>query len=95
MRSNLHLIAADIARRIPEMAKDSPVNNAAVIEQLLRDLANEDMLLHSILRSDLAVVLGVSLPERSRLGNNLLRDGVYELKEKLAAAYAPRPMTDE
>lgn len=94
MTNNIHLIAAEIARRIPEMAKDSPVNNAAVIEQLLRDLANEDMLLHSILRADIAVALGTSLPERTRQGNNLLRDGVYELKEKLAMAYAPRPMTE-
>lgn len=33
---NLSLLAADIARRIPEMAKDSTVNNEAVILNLLK-----------------------------------------------------------
>lgn len=31
----LHTIAADIAQRIPEMAKDSVVNNAELIERLI------------------------------------------------------------
>ncbi len=34
---NIPLIAADIARRIPEMAKDSVVNNEAVIRRMLED----------------------------------------------------------
>lgn len=32
---NTTLAAADIARRIPEMAKDSTVNNEAVIQNIL------------------------------------------------------------
>lgn len=34
---NIPLLAADIARRIPEMAKDSTINNEAVIAKLLQD----------------------------------------------------------
>lgn len=33
---NIHVIAAEIARRIPDMAKDSPTNNETVILNLLR-----------------------------------------------------------
>lgn len=32
---NITLAAADIARRIPEMAKDSAVNNEGVIQRIL------------------------------------------------------------
>lgn len=32
---NIPQVAADIAARIPEMAKDSPINNAHLIGQLL------------------------------------------------------------
>lgn len=39
---NIHLIAADLARRIPEMAKDSPINNATVIENLLREQIRQE-----------------------------------------------------
>lgn len=34
---NIPLLAADIARRIPEMAKDSTINNEALITKLLTD----------------------------------------------------------
>lgn len=34
---NIPLLAADIARRIPEMAKDSTVKNEALITRLLTD----------------------------------------------------------
>lgn len=36
MNANLPLLAADIARRVPEMARDSATNNAECIERLLR-----------------------------------------------------------
>ncbi len=34
----IHTVAAEIARRIPEMAKDSPMNNTEVIERMLKEL---------------------------------------------------------
>jgi len=34
---NIHLLAADIADRIPEMAKDSKMNNTVIIENMIRD----------------------------------------------------------
>ena len=34
---NIPFLAAELARRIPEMAKDSIINNEAVITKLLRD----------------------------------------------------------
>ncbi len=35
----LHTVAAEIARRIPEMAQDSPINNAEVIERMFQELS--------------------------------------------------------
>lgn len=37
---NLHSIAADIAIRVPEMARDSRSNNAETIEGLIKPLWN-------------------------------------------------------
>jgi len=34
---NIHSLAADIADRIPEMAKDSKMNNTVIIENMIRD----------------------------------------------------------
>ena len=34
----IHNLAADIAHRIPEMARDSAMNNAEVIESMLKPL---------------------------------------------------------
>jgi len=42
MTSNPELIAAEIARRIPEMVIDSPINNAEVIKNLMRPLIQPD-----------------------------------------------------
>lgn len=47
---NIPLLAADIARRIPEMAKDSVVNNEAVIAKLLQDEEKRTK------RADIAVI---------------------------------------
>lgn len=75
---NIHTIAAEIARRIPEMVKDSPINNADCIANLLKPF-DDEVLLHSFLRHDLAVIVGSSLPERNRLGNNSLVNKVYQI----------------
>ncbi len=37
MTDNITLVAADIARRVPEMAKDSALNNALLVEGILRE----------------------------------------------------------
>ena len=34
---NIHSLAADIADRIPEMAKDSKMNNTVIIENMIRN----------------------------------------------------------
>lgn len=34
---NIQSVAADIARRVPDMAKDTPLNNASVIAGMLCD----------------------------------------------------------
>jgi hypothetical protein len=34
---NLDLLSADIARRVPAMAKDSPTNNAELIKGIIRE----------------------------------------------------------
>lgn len=34
---NIEALASDIARRIPEMAQDNPINNANVIERMIRE----------------------------------------------------------
>ena len=47
---NISLLAADIASRIPEMAKDSIVNN----ESLVRNLIQEEM--NRSKRKDIAVI---------------------------------------
>ncbi len=47
---NISLLAADIARRIPEMAKDSVVNNEALITRLLTDEEKRTK------RADIAVI---------------------------------------
>lgn len=49
---NISLLAADIARRIPEMAKDSTVNNEALITRLLTDEEKRTK------RRDIAVIEG-------------------------------------
>ncbi len=41
----IHTVAAEIARRIPEMAKDSPMNNTEVIERMLKELLQQHELL--------------------------------------------------
>lgn len=38
MNGNLPIVAAEIARRLPEMARDSAINNADCIERILRAL---------------------------------------------------------
>lgn len=37
---NISLLAAEIARRVPDMAQDCATNNAQVIEQLIREEQN-------------------------------------------------------
>jgi hypothetical protein len=38
---NLHILAADIASRIPEMQRDCATNNAALIERMIRQHMGE------------------------------------------------------
>jgi hypothetical protein len=39
--TNLHILAADIASRIPEMQRDCATNNAALIERMIREHVGE------------------------------------------------------
>lgn len=68
---NIPIVAAEIARRIPEMAKDSPINNATVIENIIADqmaqTERQCVWKEGILDDDWKTACGGAIPKFTRV----------------------------
>lgn len=58
---NIPVLAAEIARLIPELARDSQVNNAEFLERLIRSHANTVTCITEPLSLDTAMMLAQSI----------------------------------